>query len=102
MVYNGTSGKDAPKTKIRRNIKSFQRSNKRMIRRYGYESEKMKRLSEMVAEKREGVTIFEGFTGTRKGDLKKRKNKGCGFDETLLGTNKRFENPELREEGEGK
>ena len=50
----------------------------------------------MAAEQREGVTVFERFTGSKKEDL------NSGYDENLLGTNKRFENPELQEEGEEK
>lgn len=90
----GTSKSDVPKTEIRRNIKSFQRTNKGKVRYYAHESEAMRRATEMEAERREGVTVFERFMGTKKDDLK------SGYDENALGTNKRFETPELKEEGE--
>lgn len=92
----GTSKSDVPKTEIRRNIKSFQRTNKGKVRYYAHESEAMRRATEMEAERREGVTVFERFMGTKKDDLK------SGYDENALGTNKRFETPELKEEGERK
>lgn len=93
LDIQGTSKSDVPKPQLRRNVKSFQRSNKGKYRFYTYQSEKMKRLSEMEAEKREGVTVFEKFTGSKKADL------NSGYDENLLGTNKRFETPMLNEEG---
>ena len=90
----GTSRSDVPKSEIRRNIKSFQRSNKDKVRRYTYISEKMKRATEMEAEKRENVTVFEKFTGSKKADLK------SGYDENALGTNDKFETPEPRKKGD--
>jgi len=90
----GTSKSDVPKTEIRRNIKSFQRSNKGKVRYYAHQSEAMRRATEMEAERRESVTVFERFIGTKKNDLK------SGYDENALGTNKRFEAPVLKEEGE--
>ena len=57
------------KVKKKREIKSFQRNNKSKNRRYTYFSEKMKIASEREAAKRDGVTIWEGFTGTRKQDF---------------------------------
>ena len=93
LDIQGTSKSDVPKPQLRRNVKSFQRSNKGKYRFYTYQSEKMKRLSEMEAEKRDGVTVFEKFTGSKKADL------NSGYDENLLGTNKRFETPILKEEG---
>lgn len=77
----GTSKKDVPKIEIRRNIKSFQRTNKSKFRFYAYESERMKTLSEYEAQKRKGVTVFEKFTGTKKDDL------ASGYDENLIGVN---------------
>lgn len=88
----GTNKSDVPKTEIRRNIKSFQRSNKGKVRYYAHESEAMRRATEMQAEKREGVTVFEKFTGSKKADLK------SGYDENALGTNDRFEEPILDDE----
>ena len=67
----------------RREIKSFQRSNKSKQRFYTHESLKMKQATEREAEKREGVTVWEGFTGSG------RKDKKSAYDENLLGTNKR-------------
>lgn len=90
----GTSKSDVPKSEIRRNIKSFQRSNKEKHRYYAHQSESMMRATEKEAEKREGVTVFEKFMGTKKEDVK------SGYDENALGTNKRFETPVLKEEGE--
>lgn len=93
----GTSRSDVPKTEKRRNIKPFQRSNKGKVRYYAHESEAMRRATEMEAERREGVTVFEKFTGSKKADLE------SGYDENALGTNKRFETPVLNEkEGEEK
>ena len=69
------------KVKKKREIKSFQRNNKSKNRRYTYFSEKMKIASEREAAKRDGVTIWEGFTGTRKQDF------ASGYDENLLGVN---------------
>lgn len=90
----GTSKSDVPKTEIRRNIKSFQRSNKGKVRYYAHQSEAMRRATEMEAERREGVTVFERFMGSKKDDL------NSGYDENALGTNSRFETPVLKEEGE--
>ena len=90
----GTSKSDVPKTEIRRNIKSFQRSNKGKVRYYAHESDAMRRATEMEAERREGVTVFEKFMGSKKDDFK------SGYDENALGTNSRFETPVLKEEGE--
>lgn len=93
----GTSRSDVPKTEKRRNIKPFQRSNKGKVRYYAHESEAMRRATEMEAERREGVTVFEKFTGSRKDDL------NSGYDENALKTNERFETPVLNEkEGEEK
>ena len=77
----GTREKDVHKTEIRRNIKSFQRTNKSKFRFYAYESERMKTLSEYEAKKRKGVTVFEKFTGTKKEDF------ASGYDENLIGAN---------------
>ena len=90
----GTSKSDVPKTEIRRNIKSFQRSNKGKVRYYAHESDAMRRATEMEAERRKGVTVFEKFMGSKKDDFK------SGYDENALGTNSRFETPVLKEEGE--
>ena len=90
----GTSKSDVPKTEIRRNIKSFQRSNKGKVRYYAHESDAMRRANEMEAERRKGVTGFEKFMGSKKDDFK------SGYDENALGTNSRFETPVLKEEGE--
>ena len=90
----GTSKSDVPKTEIKRNIKSFQRSNKGKVRYYAHKSETMRRATEMEAERRKGVTVFEKFMGSKKEDLK------SGYDENALGTNKRFETQILKEEGE--
>ncbi len=73
------------KIEKRRTIKSFQRSNKSKKRYYYHVSQKMQRASEMEAEKREGVTVFERFTGSKRQDMK------SGYDENLLGTNDREE-----------
>lgn len=73
------------KIEKRRTIKSFQRSNKSKKRYYHHVSQKMQRASEMEAEKREGVTVFERFTGSKRQDMK------SGYDENLLGTNDREE-----------
>jgi hypothetical protein len=43
----------------------------------------MQQASERAAEKREGVTVFERFTGSKRADMK------SGYDENLLGTNDR-------------
>lgn len=75
----------ASKIAKRREIKSFQRSNKSKQRFYFHESLQMKQASEREAEKREGVTVFESFTGSR------RKDMQSGYDENLLGTNEREE-----------
>lgn len=71
--------------KKKREIKSFQRSNKSKVRFYMHESTKMKIASQRAAEKYEGVTVFERFTGSKKADMK------SGYDENLLGVNKREE-----------
>lgn len=94
LDIRGTSKSDVPKSEKRRNIKSFQRSNKGKVRYYTHESEKMRKATEIEAEKREGVTVFEKFTGSKKTDLK------SGYDENAIGTNDRFETPVLNEEGE--
>ena len=94
MEIRGTSESDVPKSEKRRNIKSFQRSNKGKVRYYAHESEEMRRATEIEAEKREGVTVFEKFTGSKRTDLK------SGYDENAIGTNDRFETPVLNEEGE--
>ena len=77
----GTRDKDVPELKIRRKIKSIQRSNKSKHRAYTHVGGKMKKISEMKAEKGKKVTVFEGLTGTKKAD------KNSGFDENLLGIN---------------
>lgn len=87
----GTNKGDVPKTEIRRNIKSFQRSNKDKVRYYTHESETMRRATEMKAEKRENVTVFERFMGSKRNDFK------SGYDENALGTNRKFERPVLKE-----
>ena len=80
----GETRKD-PVEKIskRREIKSFQRSNKTKKRWYFHHSLRMQQASERAAEKREGVTVFERFTGSKRADMK------SGYDENLLGTNDR-------------
>ena len=80
----GETRKD-PVEKIskRREIKSFQRSNKTKQRWYFHHSLRMQQASERAAEKREGVTVFERFTGSKRADMK------SGYDENLLGTNDR-------------
>lgn len=88
----GTTKKDVPKTGIRRNIKSFQRSNKGKVRYYTHESEVMRRATEMESKRRESVTVFEKFMGSKEDDFK------SGYDENALGSNKRFETPVLKEE----
>ena len=73
----------ASKIAKRREIKSFQRSNKSKKRWFFHHSERMQQASERAAETREGVTIFERFTGSKRADMK------SGYDENLLGTNDR-------------
>lgn len=94
LDIKGTNKSDVPKTEIRRNIKSFQRTNKDNVRHYAYKSDEMNRVTEMEAKKRENVTVFERFMGTKKYDFK------SGYDENALGTNRRFERPLEKEEGE--
>lgn len=94
LEIRGTSKSDVPKSEKRRNIKSFQRSNKGKVRYYAHESKEMRRATEIEAEKREGVTVFEKFTGSKRTDLK------SGYDENAIGTNDIFETPVLNEEGE--
>ena len=43
----------------------------------------------MESEKRRDVTVFEGFIGTRKGDL------ASGYDENLIGVNDREKNIDI-------
>lgn len=71
--------------KKRRTIKTFQRNNKSFARFFMHESTKMKLASERAAEMYEGVTVFERFTGSKKADLR------SGYDENLIGVNKREE-----------
>ncbi len=88
----GTGKQETTKVKKKREIKSFQRSNKSKIRYYAHYSEEMRRASEIEAQKRKGVTVFEGFVGTKKADL------ASGYDENLLHVNDR-EKPIDSEEG---
>ncbi len=81
LEIKGTSKKDTTQVKKKREIKTFQRSNKSKTRYYAYHSEKMERASEKEAKERKGVTVFEGFIGTKKGDL------SSGYDENLIGVN---------------
>lgn len=90
----GTNKRDVPKTKIRRKIKSFQRTNKGKVRYYAHNSEAMRNATKMEAERREGVTVFERFMGSKKDDF------NSGYDENALGTDSRFEMPVFKEEGE--
>lgn len=90
----GTSIRDVPKSQKRRDVKSFQRSNKGKIRYYSHESRAMQKATEREAERREGVTVFEKFVGSKKEDF------NGGYNEYALGTNDRFKSPELEEEGE--
>lgn len=90
----GTSVRDIPESKIRRNIKSFQRSNKGKTRYYAHDSQRMRMATEYEAKRREGVTVFEQFVGSKKEDM------NSGYDENAIGTNTRFEYPEFKEEGE--
>lgn len=83
--------KKATQVKIRREIKSFQRSNKKRYRGYTHFSQKMNRASKLEAQKREGVTVFEGFFGTRKADF------ASGYNENLLGVNQQEASTEERE-----
>ena len=92
FTIKGTSRSEVPQCKLRREIKSFQRTNKSKDRRYGYDGAGMHRATEMEAERREGVTVFEQFTGSKRADMK------SGYDENALGTNDRFETPVLKEE----
>ncbi len=85
----GTSERDTMQVKKKRDIKSFQRSNKPKTRYYAHISDSMKRASEMESEKRRDVTVFEGFIGTRKGDL------ASGYDENLIGVNDREKNIDI-------
>lgn len=71
--------------KKKRTIKSFQRSNKSLIRFFMHESTKMQLASQRAAEKYEDVTVFERFTGSKKADMK------SGYDENLIGVNKEEE-----------
>lgn len=66
-----------------REVKSFQRSNKSKQRFYEHSGEAMRRASEIKAEKEEGITVFEGVTGSKKEDEK------SGYDENLIGVNKK-------------
>lgn len=91
LDIKGTSVKDVPRSKIRRDVKSFQRSNKGKVRFYTHDGFAMKRATEMAAETREGVTVFEKFMGSKREDL------ASGYDENALGTNTRFKSPELKE-----
>ena len=50
-----------------------------------HESTKMQLASQRAAEKYEGVTVFERFTGSKKEDMR------SGYDENLIGVNKREE-----------
>ena len=83
LNIKGTSKKEVTQVKKKRKIKSFQRSNKSKTRYYDHDSENMTKASEMEAQKRKNVTVFEGFIGTKKGDL------ASGYDENLIGVNDR-------------
>lgn len=83
LHIKGISEKEVTQVKKKREIKSFQRSNKSKNRYYAHSSENMIKASEMEAQKRKGVTVFEGFIGTKKGDL------ASGYDENLIGVNDR-------------
>ena len=80
----GSSGSKEP-IKKKREIKSFQRSNKSKERFFMHESTKMQLASQIAAEKYEGVTVFERFTGSKKEDMR------SGYDENLIGVNKKEE-----------
>lgn len=79
----GTREDKATQIKKKRTIKSFQRSNKPKTRYYEHVSETMKKASEIESQKRKGVTVFEGFMGTKRSDL------ASGYDENLIGVNDR-------------
>lgn len=75
--------KNSTKVEKLRNIKSFQRSNKSKIRYYEHSGDAMRQASKRESEKMEGVTVFEGFFGTKKEDMQ------SGYDENLLGVNEK-------------
>lgn len=77
----GTSEKDIIPIEKKRKIKSFQRSNKSKTRYYEHHSKKMTEYSKTESKKRKGVTVFEGFIGTKKDDFT------SGYDENLIGVN---------------
>lgn len=70
-------------------IKSFQRNNKSKKRRYVMkESSKMHLETLHLSRERKGVTVFEQFIGTRRGDF------NSGYDENAIGTNARDNTPD--------